>query len=126
MRVTLFGQHVGLESLCDIERCPAPLIVGKDAHMPLSGVGTYITRSRRTVTITSCIILFAVGLAKLFIVRILLRMGTPREFLQAQDAIITGALAAGLVWVLLIAVRARREQEQRQIRVVADLNHHLR
>jgi hypothetical protein len=31
-----------------------------------------------------------------------------------------------LVWVLLAAVRARQKQVQQQIRVVADLNHHLR
>jgi hypothetical protein len=70
--------------------------------------------------------LLVVSVVKFLLVRSLLSMGVPRELLQAQDAIIAGALTAALVWALLIAERVRRRQEEEQIRVVADLNHHLR
>lgn len=92
----------------------------------LSKIGSYVISSRSTVTLTACGVLFVVALAKFSIVRAVLRMGAPREVLQAQDALITAVLSAVLVWVVLMAVRARREQEQQQIRTVADLNHHLR
>ncbi len=87
---------------------------------------TLITSSKRAVGITTVVILIMVGPLKFTLVRTLLSMGLPRELLQAQDAILTAALAAALVWVLLMAVRVRHAQQEEQIRVVADLNHNLR
>lgn len=85
-----------------------------------------MTRSQRSIALTAVVILLIVSVAKFALVRSLLSMGVPRELLQAQDAIITGALTAALVWALLIAERVRRTQQEEQLRVVADLNHHLR
>jgi hypothetical protein len=92
----------------------------------LSRLANLITSRQRAVATTACIAFFVVGLTKYLIVVSLLSMGVHRTVLQAQDAILTGGLAAALVWVLLAAVRVRQKQVQQQIRVVADLNHHLR
>jgi ABC-type protease/lipase transport system fused ATPase/permease subunit len=92
----------------------------------LSKILTRITSSRRAVALTAFAILLAVGIAKFAIVVCLLQLGVPRAVLQAQDAVITGGLSATLVWLLLVAVRARRNQQVEQIQVVADLNHNLR
>ncbi len=87
---------------------------------------TLITRSKTAVTVAAFIIFPVLAVLKFFVVRSLLSMGVPREVLQAQDAIITGALTAALVWLVLMAVRIRQSQQQAQIRMVADLNHHVR
>ena len=92
----------------------------------LSRLASLITSRQYAVAVTACIAFFVVGLTKYLIVVSLLSMGVHRAVLQAQDAILTGGLAAALVWVLLAAVRVRQKQVQQQIRVVADLNHHLR
>jgi len=92
----------------------------------LSRLANLITSRQRAVAMTACIAFVVVGLTKLLIVVSLLSMGVHRTVLQAQDAILSGGLAAALVWVLLAAVRVRQKQVQQQIRVVADLNHHLR
>jgi hypothetical protein len=85
-----------------------------------------MTSSQCSIAIAVGITLFVVGVAKFLIVLLLLDIGVARAVLQVQDAILMGGLAAALVWVLLAAVEVRQKQVQQQIRVVADLNHHLR
>jgi hypothetical protein len=92
----------------------------------LSRLASLITSRQRAVAVTACIAFVVVSITKFLIVVSLLSMGIHREVLQVQDAILTGGLAAALVWVLLAAVRVRQKQQQQQLRVVADLNHHLR
>ncbi len=92
----------------------------------LSHLITLITSSRRAVGLTALSILLIVGPLKFFLVRTLLSIGVPREALQAQDAILSAALSAALVWMLLMAVRVKRTQLEEQIGVVADLNHNIR
>lgn len=92
----------------------------------VSHLVTLTTGSKRAATIAAFIIFPTLALLKFTLVRSLLSMGLPREVLQAQDAIITAALTAALVWLLLMAVHLRRSQEQQQIRMAADLNHNVR
>lgn len=60
------------------------------------------------------------------LVTLLLHMQVARFYLRAQDAFLTGALTAVVVWALLTVVAARRRFVRRQIEVVANLNHELR
>src|ERR1035437_9621005 len=92
----------------------------------LSRLASLITSRQRAVAVTACIAFVVVSVTKFLIVVSLLSMVVHQEVLQAQDAILTGGLAAALVWVLLAAVRVRQKQVQQQLRVVANLNHHLR
>jgi len=92
----------------------------------VSRLVSLMTSSQCSIAIAVGITLFVVGVAKFLIVLLLLDIGVARAVLQVQDAILTGGLAAALVWVLLAAVEVRQKQVQQQIRVVADLNHHLR
>ncbi len=85
-----------------------------------------ITSSKRAVAITAVATLVILAPIKFVLVRSLLSMGVPREALQAQDAILSAALAAALVWVLLMGLRMRRKQVEEQLRAVADLNHNVR
>lgn len=62
-------------------------------------------------------------LAVLFLLYV---VDVPRTVLQGQDALITGILAASFVWVLLGVERVRQQEQAKQYKVVADLNHHLR
>jgi len=50
---------------------------------------------------------------------------TPRE-MRLQDGLTTGLLAGTLVWITLAAGRFRREQIRENLKVVGDLNHHIR
>jgi signal transduction histidine kinase len=59
-------------------------------------------------------------------VLLLAHLGTPPKYMQYQDAVITGILATAFTWAFLQAERARQREQQRQIEVVADMNHHLR
>ncbi|HYG99834.1 MAG TPA: hypothetical protein VD837_11940 [Terriglobales bacterium] len=54
------------------------------------------------------------------------RFGVTRRFLRLQDAAMTGALAALIVWLLLWAVAERRRDVREQIQAVSMLNHDLR
>jgi hypothetical protein len=93
---------------------------------PFSSLAKLVTSTRHTVAITASLASLLVALAKYLIVVSLLCMGVARHLLQALDAILTGALAAALLWVLLTAVRGRQKQGEQLSKVVADLNHHLR
>lgn len=85
-----------------------------------------LSKSQPAVAITCLVALLAAAAAKLVTVLVLARLGTPPQFMRYQDAIITGILAAAFVWAFLEAERARQREQQRQIQVVADLNHNLR
>lgn len=78
-----------------------------------------MTRSQRSIAATAVITLLVVAVVKFVLVRSLLSLGVPRELLQAQDAIITGGLAAGAIWVVLVAVRVRRTQRCEERRKAA-------
>jgi hypothetical protein len=85
-----------------------------------------VTQTQFTVALTTLATLLVAAAVKLTTVLLLFHAGVPRKVLQGQDAFLTGVLAAGFVWVFLEAERARRREQEMQIRIVADLNHHLR
>ncbi len=85
-----------------------------------------VTSSKRAIAITAAITLIIIGPVKFVLVRSLLSMGVPREILQAQDAVVSAALSAALVWVLLMAVWVRRKQVEEGVEEVASLNHEVR
>lgn len=91
-----------------------------------SAVLRRVSKSQSAVATTCFVALIAAGTAKLVIVLLLARLGTPPEFMRYQDAVITGILIAAFVWAFLEAERARQREQQRQIQVVADLHHNLR
>jgi hypothetical protein len=79
------------------------------------------------MAVTALATLLTAGAIKLVAVLLLLYVvHVPRTVLQGQDALITGVLAGSFVWVFLGAERARQREQQKQVEVVADLNHHLR
>jgi hypothetical protein len=85
------------------------------------------TRSRTSVAVTALLTLIVAATVKLVAVMLLLYVvHVPRTVLQGQDALITGVLAASFVWVLLGVERMRQQEQAKQVKVVADLNHHLR
>jgi len=85
-----------------------------------------ITQTQFSVALTALATLVTAGSAKLLIVLLLFQGGVRREFLQGQDAFLTGILAACFVWFFLEVERARQKEQEMQVKVVADLNHHLR
>lgn len=91
-----------------------------------SAVLRTLSNSQSAVAFACFVALIAAGTAKLATVLFLARLGTPPRFMEYQDAVITGILAAALVWAFLEVERARRREQQRQIQVVADLNHNVR
>jgi signal transduction histidine kinase len=91
-----------------------------------SAVLQTLSKSQRAVSTTCLVALIAAGTVKLLTVLLLAHLGTPPKYKQYQDAVITGILAAAFTWAFLQAERARQREQQRQIQVVADMNHHLR
>jgi hypothetical protein len=92
-----------------------------------SGLLRLATRSRTSVAVTALLTLIAAATVKLVAVILLLYVvHVPRTVLQGQDALITGMLAASFVWLLLGVERMRQQEQAKQVKVVADLNHHLR
>jgi signal transduction histidine kinase len=82
------------------------------------------TPSTRAVAVAGAFVLAAA--LKHALVTALIYFHSPRFYLRAQDAVLTGALAALMVWALLVAVAARRRYVRQQIEAVANLNHELR
>ena len=80
-----------------------------------------------SVAVTALLTLIVAAAVKLAAVMVLLYVvHVPRTVLQGQDALITGVLAASFVWVLLGVERMRQHEQEKQVKVIADLNHHLR
>lgn len=85
------------------------------------------TRTQFSIAVTAFASLLVAGTVKLIAVLLLLHVfRVPRTVLQAQDALITALLVGMFVWVLLGAERVREREQEKQVKVVADLNHHLR
>lgn len=82
------------------------------------------TPSRRAAAVSGAFVIAAV--TKHVLVTTLIYFHSARFYLRAQDAVLTGALAALMVWALLEAVAARQRYVRKQIEVVANLNHELR
>jgi hypothetical protein len=81
---------------------------------------------RTKLVAATCATFVLVALAKYVIVAQLLAIGVSRFPLRVQDAVITGALAATLVFLLLKGSERRRWQVAAQLQAVADLNHNVR
>lgn len=86
----------------------------------------YVIDDRTRILIAALLgLILACGL-KYGLASLLFREGlTPLE-MRIQDGVTTGLLAGSLVWITLAAGRFRREQIRANVRVVADLNHHIR
>ena len=82
------------------------------------------THWRRAAVVGASFVV-AAGL-KHALVGAMLHFEVARVYLRVQDALITGALTALIVWALLAGIGIRRRYVQRQSQVVADLNHDLR
>jgi hypothetical protein len=96
------------------------------AMRSLSMLRRLATRNRYTVAVSALLTLIIAGAMKLGTVLLLLHLGVGCRVLQAQDALITGILAACFVWVLSAVERARRREEENQVYIFAELNHDVR
>lgn len=67
-----------------------------------------------------------IALCKFAVIYLLLYAGASVDAMRLQDSLTTGLLGGLAVWVALSVARFRREQIREQVRVIGDLNHHLR
>jgi hypothetical protein len=90
----------------------------------LKAVPSAVVRPRLIAETLATFLLVAV--TKYAIITKLLAIGVSRFPLRVQDALITGALAAALVFLLRQSSDRRRQRVAEQLRAVADLNHNVR
>jgi hypothetical protein len=86
----------------------------------------FVVASRPRVAATVVLVLMAAGGLKYALAGLLVRVGASREEMRIQDTIFTGLFCAVIVAIALGAERFRREQFRERVKVVSDLNHHLR
>lgn len=67
-----------------------------------------------------------IALCKFIVINLLLYAGASVDEMRLQDSVMTGLLGGLAVWVALSVARFRRDQIREQVRVIGDLNHHLR
>ena len=87
---------------------------------------SFVIASRARVAATIVLVLFLAGSMKYGLAGLLVQAGASREEMRTQDAILTGLFCVIIVSIALAAERFRREQFRERVKVVSDLNHHLR
>ncbi|HKW74954.1 MAG TPA: hypothetical protein VJN64_05460 [Terriglobales bacterium] len=87
---------------------------------------SFVTANRVRMMVTAVLVLMAAGIFKYVLAGLMLRSGASPTEMRSQDAILTGLFCAIIVSIALGAERFRREQFRERVKVVSDLNHHLR
>jgi hypothetical protein len=85
-----------------------------------------IIASRTRIFATAGLAILVAGACKYALVGVLLQEGASRAELRMQDALTAGVLAGIAVGIALAVAHFRRKQIAAQVKVVSDLNHHLR
>ena len=80
------------------------------------------TKSKAAVILIAIVVAFA-GLA---FDGLLLHEGVPRYDLLAISNLLTGIVAGGFFWQALRRERENREFVQERLRIISDMNHHIR
>jgi signal transduction histidine kinase len=78
------------------------------------------------IVASACVIGLLAGIADFAILTLLAYLGFSRVTLRIHNAAVTGAVTAGFLWAVLVAVSLRRRYFHSKLQVVADLNHELR
>lgn len=86
----------------------------------------FFVATRARMALTALLVLLLAGGLKYGVAGLLVNAGASREEMRIQDAIFTGLFCAIIVAIALWAERFRREQFRERVKVVSDLNHHLR
>lgn len=86
----------------------------------------FVVASRARVAATVTLVLLLAGILKYVLAGLMVRVGASPTEMRTQDAIFTGLFCAVIVSIALGAERFRREQFRERVKVVSDLNHHLR
>jgi hypothetical protein len=87
---------------------------------------SFVIASRVRMALTAVLVLLLAGGFKYSVAGFLVHAGASREEMRIQDATLTGLFCALIVTIALGAERFRREQFLERVKVVSDLNHHLR
>lgn len=87
---------------------------------------SFVTANRVRMTATAVLVLLLAGIFKYRLAGLMVRGGASPTEMRSQDAILTGLFCAIIVSIALGAERFRREQFRERVKVVSDLNHHLR
>jgi hypothetical protein len=86
----------------------------------------FVARNRGRMAFGAVLVLLVAGGFKYLLAGFLVRAGASRQEMRIQDAILTGLFCALIVCIAMGAERFRREQFRERVKVVSDLNHHLR
>jgi hypothetical protein len=91
-----------------------------------AGIYRFLIQSRSGTALAALAAFLLIALLKFTVSGALVRDGASELEMRSQDALFTGLFTAIIVWIALSAARFRRDQIRAQVRVVSDLNHHLR
>jgi len=87
---------------------------------------SFVIANRVRMAVTAVMVLLLAGIFKYVLAGLMVRGGASPGEMRTQDAILTGLFCAIIVTIALSAERFRREQFRERVKVVSDLNHHLR
>jgi hypothetical protein len=85
-----------------------------------------LIESRRRAALSAVGAFLVVAAIKFTLSGVLVRGGATEMQMRTQDAFFTGLFVAIIAWGALSVGRFRREQMRARVKVVSDLNHHLR
>ena len=86
----------------------------------------HLIESRRRAALAALAAFLFIAAMKFTLSGVLVRGGATEMQMRTQDAFFTGLFVAIIAWGALSVARFRREQMRARVKVVSDLNHHLR
>jgi len=86
----------------------------------------HLIESRRRAAMAGLGAFLFIAAIKFTLSGVLVRGGATEMEMRTQDAFFTGLFVAIIAWGALSVARFRREQMRARVKVVSDLNHHLR
>jgi hypothetical protein len=86
----------------------------------------HVIASRTRIYATSVVAILVAAACKYGAVGLMLQEGASRTQLRLQDSLTAGVLAGIALWIALAVAHFRRKQIAQQVKIVSDLNHHLR
>lgn len=86
----------------------------------------HLIESRRRAALAGVGVFLFIAAIKFTLSGVLVRGGATEMEMRTQDAFFTGLFVAIIAWGALFVARFRREQMRARVKVVSDLNHHLR
>jgi hypothetical protein len=87
---------------------------------------SFVIANRVRMALAALLVLLLAGIFKYVLAGLMVRGGASATEMRSQDAILTGLFCAIIITIALGAERFRREQFRERVKVVSDLNHHLR